>query len=519
MKLRSEINDWMRRIRAINPTTGRSVLMLTLIPYSIGMIGANLIGAAIVYVAVVWLVPTPIVGDTSDLTRLGAILLGGYLLVAIPFGAVWSVRKLMPVLRWLMANRRPTPDEQLRALRMPMIQLRIHAVLWVLGGCILVGVNLTYSARLAVVIAIAAVLGLLATCALGYLIAERLTRGIARLALQAGVPEQPTVPSVTTRVMLAWAMSTGVPVLGLALIGGGIIVGVLPSEPATLERSALILCVIALAVGFLAMLLVTRAVADPVKSVRKALDRVRHGDLNTEVSVFDGSEVGLLQAGFNDMVAGLRERERMRDIFGRHVGEDVAEQALEQGVSLGGELRDVAVLFIDLVGSTELATKLPPQEVVKMLNEFFGVVVEVIGEHGGSINKFEGDAALCIFGAPAERPDPAGDALTAGRKLISTLTEKLPALDLGIGISAGTVVAGNIGSAERFEYTVIGDPVNEAARLTELAKSEAGRVLASGSAVERAGGAEAANWQLGESVRLRGRDRQTITATPVQVNA
>jgi adenylate cyclase len=504
---------------AMSSGSGRSVLTLTLVPYAIGMVGANLIGASIVFATVVWLVPPPAVGDVAEIRLVGAIVTGAYLLIAIPIGAVWTVRKLMPVLRWLMANREPTPDEQLRALRMPMIQLRIHAILWLIGGGILVGVNLAYSPRLAMVIAIAALLGLLATCALGYLLAERIMRGIARFALQAGMPESLAVPSVTTRILLAWAMSTGVPVLGLALINGGSIVGVLPSESVTLQRSAMILGIVALAVGLLAMVLVTRSVADPVNSVRKALDQVREGNIDVAVTVFDGSEVGLLQAGFNDMVAGLRERERVRDMFGRHVGEDVAEQALEQGATLGGELRDVAVLFIDLVGSTELAATLPPQEVVRLLNGFFGVVVSVVGKHGGAVNKFEGDAAMCVFGAPADRRDPAGDALAAARDLVTCLTEALPELDLGIGVSAGEAVAGNIGAAERFEYTVIGDPVNEAARLTEIAKQLPERVLASGAAVERAGADETARWALGDPVQLRGRDRPTVTATPVHARA
>jgi adenylate cyclase len=492
---------------------------MTVIPYAIGMVAANLIGAVIVFVAVVWLVPMPVIGDTSKIQVVNAIVLGAYLAIAIPVGAAWAIRKLRPVTSWLMTDRDPTPEEQVRSLRMPMIQLRIHATLWMIGACIFIGLNLAYEPKLGMVVAIAAMLGLLATCALGYLIAERLTRGVARVALASGVLEQPAVPSVTTRILLAWAMSTGVPVLGLALIGGGSLIGVLPHEQSTLELSALILSVIALAVGLLAMVLITRAVADPVTSVRKAIDRVRGGDFNAEVSVYDGSEIGLLQAGFNDMVAGLREREHMRDIFGRHVGEDVAEQALEQGVSLGGELRDVAVMFVDLVGSTELAVALPPQEVVLLLNRFFGVVVEVVGRHGGSINKFEGDAALCVFGAPSERSDAAGDALAAARELVTELREKLPQLDLGVGVSAGGAVAGNIGSAERFEYTVIGDPVNEAARLTELSKKLPERLLASGAAVDRAATDEAARWTLGEEVMLRGRDRPTVTATPVQVKA
>ncbi len=153
---------------------------------------------------------------------------------------------------------------------------------------------------------------------------------------------------------------------------------------------------------------------------------------------------------------------------------------MERGIELGGEELEVAVLFVDLVGSTSMAAERPPQEVVALLNEFFGVVVEVVEDHGGWINKFEGDAALAVFGAPLPLDDAAGCALAAGaRRSRSGIEADLDGLEAGIGVSAGRAVAGNVGAESRFEYTVIGDPVNEAARLCELAKEADGRVLAS----------------------------------------
>jgi class 3 adenylate cyclase len=160
------------------------------------------------------------------------------------------------------------------------------------------------------------------------------------------------------------------------------------------------------------------------------------------------------------------------------VGEEVARAALARGLELGGELRDASVLFVDVIGSTPFASTRDPREVVETLNRFFGIVVEVVTLHGGWVNKFEGDAALCAFGAPAEHPDSATATLAAARELRSRLSLELDALDAAIGVSAGPVVAGNIGAANRYEYTVIGDAVNEAARLTELAKGESSRVLA-----------------------------------------
>jgi adenylate cyclase len=148
-----------------------------------------------------------------------------------------------------------------------------------------------------------------------------------------------------------------------------------------------------------------------------------------------------------------------------------------------------------------------------MLNAFFGVVVEVVRSHGGWVNKFEGDAALCVFGAPLEIEDAAGCALAAAREMRDRLRDEVGDLPAGIGVSAGDVVAGNVGAAERFEYTVIGDPVNEAARLTELAKQRDGHLLASEAVVLRATGEEAGRWSLDGSVELRGRPEPTRVAT------
>ena len=135
---------------------------------------------------------------------------------------------------------------------------------------------------------------------------------------------------------------------------------------------------------------------------------MEQGDLDVRVPVDDGSEVGLCRPGFNRMAEGMRERERIRDLFGRQVGEDVARAALRGGTRLGGEEREIGALFIDFVGSTSMALAMPPTEVVRVLNRFFRIVVEVVEAEGGLVNKFEGDAALCVFGAPVAVDDPAG---------------------------------------------------------------------------------------------------------------
>jgi adenylate cyclase len=159
---------------------------------------------------------------------------------------------------------------------------------------------------------------------------------------------------------------------------------------------------------------------------------------------------------------GLRERDRLPDLFGRHVGEEVVRRAVQENESLSGDERVVAVLFVDLVGSTQLSAAREPHEVAEILNDFFRIVVAAVDNRHGLINKFQGDAALAIFGAPLRADDPASAALATARALGEAL-RRLP-VDFGIGVSAGPVFAGTIGAENRYEYTVVGDAVNEAAR-------------------------------------------------------
>jgi adenylate cyclase len=217
------------------------------------------------------------------------------------------------------------------------------------------------------------------------------------------------------------------------------------------------------------------------------------------------------------MVAGLQERRTLEDLFGRHVGTDVARLAVAQGdVALGGERRDVGVVCVDVIGSTQLAQSRAPEEVVTILNQLFATIVRVVSEEGGWVNKFQGDGALCVFGAPVSTSDYAQRALRAARTLrreLLALAMVEPALDAAIGVSAGTAVAGNVGAEQRYEYTVMGSPVNEASRLTTEAKQRLGRVLASEEAVTRAG-TERSGWRVAQEVLLRGYEHAILVYEP-----
>jgi class 3 adenylate cyclase len=258
----------------------------------------------------------------------------------------------------------------------------------------------------------------------------------------------------------------------------------------------------------------SRSISDPVGEVVDAMAEVEHGRLDTQIGVYERSEIGRLQSGFNQMVAGLAERERLRDLFGRHVGANVARRAIEEGASLSGDVQEAAILFIDLVGSTQLAATRPPRQVATVLNDFFRIVVNAVDERDGMINKFEGDAALAVFGAPLRTSGAASAALATARSLGDQLRE-LPEVDFGIGVSAGHVFAGNIGAENRYEYTVIGDAVNEAARLADLAKTSDRRILSSAAAIERADPTERQYWASRGSEVLRGRSDATHISAPV----
>jgi adenylate cyclase len=475
---------------------------------------ANGIGAAVVFTAVGFLLG--VFFDEQQRDELGEENLPVVLVAVVAMGLALSWvqnRRRRAALAWFVEGREPTDEEHRMTLGLPAFTAFLTAAGWVLGGLLGFLLNLDHSVEAAAVIVTAFWLGGETTSALGYLVTERALRPVTERALGFRMPTRSTGPGVRARLLVTWSLGTAVPVLGVLAVG---VAGF--ANPEVESDSVALACIflgtVALAVGWLATSIVARAIADPLTSMRGAVEQIAAGDLDVHVPIDDSSEVGLLQAGFNRMAEGLRERERIRDLFGRQVGHDVARAALSEGTKLGGEEREIGALFVDLTGSTSMSLAMPPTEVVRLLNKFFRVVVEVVESEGGFVNKFEGDAALCVFGAPAPSPDPAGQALSAARLLATRLEREVPEIGFGIGVSAGRAVAGNVGAEHRFEYTVIGDPVNEAARLSDLAKERQERVIASDAALDRAAPSERESWEMGERTVLRGRLDATGLALP-----
>jgi adenylate cyclase len=475
----------------------------------------NLACAAITYVFVEYVVPLP--GHAPPEQGKPLDILAAAVIVGISWlvSHVWGVRVCGPMLEWLERGGEPDESQRVYTVRLPLLEARHTLTVWAIAGVVYGALDVAAGGSPAAGALIAALvaLGGLSASALSYLAAEWVMRPATALALRDDPPARPLLPGVATRIYLAWEFGTAVAVGGAVVVAIAYLCGA-DISPSRMAATVIFLGVIALTVGLLTLLAAIRSVVDPLRSMRRAMARVEAGETDVTLSVDDGGEVGLLQAGFNRMLTGLRERDRVRDLFGRHVGEEVARSALRRGLELGGEVREAAVLFVDLIGSTAFVDAHDPRETVETLNRFFGIVVEVVSVHGGWVNKFEGDAALCVFGAPTEHPHAAAAALSSARELRRRLGLELDGLDAAIGLSAGRVVAGNIGAAERYEYTVIGDAVNEAARLTELAKHDPDRLLASEEIVRRAGARELGRWQLGEQYMLRGRSRATRVAAP-----
>ena len=499
------------------PDPDRDLRVRTRALLAVVVVVPNLVGAGVVLVLNAWVLPAgPLLNDGPRLV-VNLVAFGVYVLVAVLIGVGWGHRRMrIPRLAPDASDRdRERHRRRIRrvVLRGPLRLALVQTALWGLATVVFALLNVTPEPRLAFSVGLTVALAGVAVVAVTYRFCERVLRGEVARVLAEGPPADALLPGMTLRAVGSWLMGTAVPLLGVLLAAlSALVVG-----DYSVARLAVVVVVLggtALLVGFLVTVLTAASTAAPVLAVRRALRKVERGEYDVEVRVFDTTELGLLQAGFNTMVGGLRERERVRDLFGRHVGEDVARAAVESDLELGGEVREVAVLFVDLVGSTALAASRPPQEVVEILNEFFAVVVDVVEAHDGWINKFEGDAALAVFGAPSTLDDAAGCALRAARTLARRLDDELDGVRAGIGVSAGDAVAGNIGDTRRYEYTVIGDPVNEAARLTEVAKERAGHVAASGAALQRAGRDEAARWTVVDARTLRGRDADTDVAVP-----
>jgi len=221
-------------------------------------------------------------------------------------------------------------------------------------------------------------------------------------------------------------------------------------------------------------------ITSPVQTLVVGMREVLRGNLQYRSDLQREDEIGFLAHSFNEMVGGLEEREQIRDMMNKAVSPEIAHEMLQRGVALGGEVRSATILFVDIRGFTSLSEGMPPEDLLHLLNAYLGRMSRVIENEKGVIDKYIGDEVMAIFGAPLPQTDHAVRAVTAALGMLQELASfnseqkatsaTAPQLRVGIGIASGPVIAGNVGSPERLNYTVLGDTVNLASRLQGLTK-------------------------------------------------
>jgi adenylate cyclase len=457
---------------------------------------ANGLGFALVVLYVRFLIPRTEIGQPSVNLVVFSIFMATLVVIELPL----NLLLLRRAVAWVRMGTPPTERQRRLVFWLPLAETLTAFVTW-LAAAVIFGLLNEHARRASMGIVLAGIV----TCTLLYLLLEGHFRPVFALALADGdLPENRR--DVLPRLLLAWLLGSAIPLVALGLSP---MLGPIPHE----SERLLWLAGAGVIGGGAVMIVAAISVARPIGRVREALRRVEHGDLDVHVPVDDLGELGRLAEGVNDLVDGMRERDAIRDLFTKQVGQtDLADLATAAGVGSPGQSREVTVLFVDLRGYTRYAEQHQPSEVVEMLNRFFSVVVAVVAREGGWINKFEGDAALCLFGAPQDEPDHAARGLRAALAIPRELAREPDVLPSGVGVASGSVIAGFVGTTDRFEYTVIGDVVNIASRLCEEAKTTASGVLADRATVE--GAFRHDDWRSVGTRRVRGRNERVEAFAP-----
>ena len=258
-------------------------------------------------------------------------------------------------------------------------------------------------------------------------------------------------------------------------------------EIASMRNRLALISLITLSAGVIIAYLLAGLAMKPFRILVKGVRAIGAGDLNQHIKLKGKGEFAVLADAFNDMALNLREKAFIKSTFERYVSKDLVTDLLKRKdeMKLGGDEVIVSILFADIRRFTSMAERLPPAQVVELLNAYFSRMIAVVNEHHGMVDKMMGDSIMALFGAPiSSQHDSLNSvkcAMAMQKEVIRFNLERtgqgLPVLEMGIGINTGKVIAGNIGSSERMEYTVIGDNVNIAARLQGIATP--GQVLIS----------------------------------------
>jgi class 3 adenylate cyclase len=322
-----------------------------------------------------------------------------------------------------------------------------------------------------------AILGVAYGVATSFVVVHSFTEGVWRPARAAitgdtgngdSLPRsRPTVAAWTNMCMIATAFAFA--------LGGALLGAVLDRHPAV---TVLIATTLTLSYGPIVLAYFT-PLFRPLRDLAHGTERVEVGDYTQRLPVVQDDELGALAASFNRMQAGLAERQRLQAAFGTYVDPALATRLLEQGDDVfTGERREVTVMFVDVRDFTPFAEANTAEDTVARLNALFEIVVPAVVDAGGHVNKFLGDGALAVFGAPNALADHADAALNAAVLIQRLVAERFNGeLRIGIGINTGKVIAGTIGGGSKLEFTLIGDTVNIAARVEQLTKTTGDAIL------------------------------------------
>ena len=317
--------------------------------------------------------------------------------------------------------------------------------------------------------------------------------------------QDPSPPAVA-RVSLHRRLLVTVPMVtwGAGVVVAGLITPA-TRELDTIGQAGVVAFAVSAAISMWLGLVLADAVSGPITDLRDATREVGAGDLSVRVPVVSTDETGELAASFNAMVAGLGERRQLHEAFGAFVDPALTERVLAEGTDLRGEEVEVSILFVDVRGFTAFAETAAPHELVAALNELYETVVPVIRRHGGHANKFIGDGLLAVFGVPERHGDHAPRAVAAAREIAQLAGQGSGGrLRVGVGVNTGPVVEGTIGGGGRRDFTVIGDPVNTAARVEAATRVTGDDVLITETTL-RALGPDAGEFDERPSAPLKGK--------------
>jgi adenylate cyclase len=445
--------------------------------------------------------------------------------VAVEIGAALSVafRLIRPARPWLEGERTPeTAAAAWRALAgLPLNMIRYRRGLPIVLNILPISVYLAAEvggSLFPAIVVIAAGVGVVLSYSmfLRFFTIELALRPLVE-RVSCDLPDGIELGPAT--VPLRWRLLIGLPVMNV--ITGVAVAGLATNHPSlrTLGVGVLVAIAVAFTISFELSLLLLRSALGPIQDLQEVMRRVAAGDLGARVPVVGSDETGRLAGAFNQMVAGLEERERLREAFGAFVDPALAERVLAEGTELGGEEVEVTVIFLDIRDFTAFAERSSAREVVAELNRFYDYVVPLLAAHGGHANKFIGDGLLAVFGAPDRLPAHADRAVDAAIQIAQVVREAYgDSLRIGIGVNSGPVVSGTVGGGGRVEFTVIGDTVNTAARVEEATR-ETGDVILITEATRRLLREEHGGFVERAAVPLKGKSERVRLYAPLAAAA